>query len=242
MSVNARDMLDFIAERCTPEKEAEIRSQFDVQDSFANRFLAAWDQKAETAFDIDFAFLLPGNKPEKTSAGIWADEVATPVLASEPASQTVLQAAPDAFPRWIFFLTPSRPHRAQRHRGSIPNSAVSVDVWDFRDAQHDLNVLLPLAVWTSAPADGTVTVRLRLHRNRVPSSDGVERIRLEVLPGPPCPLIVTIAPSNGVRYTFTIPACRRPGQSSISPAIEIPEGVVEVPDGIAVEIYSAESP
>lgn len=50
-------MIDFIAERCAPEKEAEIRREFDDPNSFASRFIRHWHEQARRVFDVDWVRL-----------------------------------------------------------------------------------------------------------------------------------------------------------------------------------------
>lgn len=57
MSVSKQDMIDFIAERCSPEKEAEVRAQFKSSESFASKFIVAWAKGAEEALDVDWVSL-----------------------------------------------------------------------------------------------------------------------------------------------------------------------------------------
>lgn len=59
-------MIDFIAERSTAEKEAEVRRELDKPDSFASRFIEDWGEQARNAFKINWyrlAGLEPGNEP-----------------------------------------------------------------------------------------------------------------------------------------------------------------------------------
>lgn len=60
MSITLQDMVNFVGDRSTPEKEEEIRKQFEDPDSFATKFIKEWCETARTAYDVDWSKLAFG--------------------------------------------------------------------------------------------------------------------------------------------------------------------------------------
>jgi hypothetical protein len=56
--LNEKDMIDFIAQRCSRETEAEIRKEFKDPNSFARRFIEEWSRRTREAFDVDWLRLI----------------------------------------------------------------------------------------------------------------------------------------------------------------------------------------
>ena len=48
------DMIAFVGDRATPEKEAEIRKQFEAPSSFASRFIDEWVRQARDAYNVNW--------------------------------------------------------------------------------------------------------------------------------------------------------------------------------------------
>ena len=52
--LSKEDMIDFVGDSSTPEKEIEIRNELSDPNSFASRFIKEWRQKARNALNVDW--------------------------------------------------------------------------------------------------------------------------------------------------------------------------------------------